>query len=139
MRRTILSRTSPTSPLPCRRPTSFRCQQTPASRPFRTTSFPTRRPIPETKTSASAGNGTSDHLTADLFWQKGSVLAENRHNRDPHTYMGGAPAKNDLPGGQVDATFMNLNTAVPHIKAGKLRARLSCPTCRPWKSPSSRA
>jgi tripartite-type tricarboxylate transporter receptor subunit TctC len=29
---------------------------------------------------------------------------------------------NDLLGSQVDATFMNINTAVPHIKAGKLRA-----------------
>ncbi|MNN34609.1 Tripartite tricarboxylate transporter family receptor [compost metagenome] len=37
-------------------------------------------------------------------------------------YKGGAPALNDLLGGQVDATFMNINTAIPHIKAGKLRA-----------------
>ena len=28
----------------------------------------------------------------------------------------------DLLGGQVDATFMNINTGLPNIKAGKLRA-----------------
>src|SRR5205814_665016 len=37
-------------------------------------------------------------------------------------YKGGAPAMTDLIGGQVDATFMNINTGLPQIKAGKLRA-----------------
>ena len=37
-------------------------------------------------------------------------------------YKGGAPAMSDLLGGQVDATFMNINTGLPNIKAGKLRA-----------------
>jgi len=37
-------------------------------------------------------------------------------------YKGGAPAMADLLGGQVDATFMNINTGLPNIKAGKLRA-----------------
>jgi tripartite-type tricarboxylate transporter receptor subunit TctC len=65
---------------------------------------------------ASAGNGTSDHLTAELFWQQTSTTGIHV------PYKGGAPAMNDLIGGQVDATFMNINTAVPHMKAGKLRA-----------------
>jgi tripartite-type tricarboxylate transporter receptor subunit TctC len=65
---------------------------------------------------ASAGNGTSDHLTAELFWQ------ETRPAACTFPYKGGAPAMSDLLGGQVDATWMNINTGLPNIKAGKLRA-----------------
>lgn len=65
---------------------------------------------------ASAGNGTSDHLTAELFWQQTGT-------RGLHIpYKGGAPAMSDLLGGQVDATFMNINTGITNIKGGKLRA-----------------
>jgi tripartite-type tricarboxylate transporter receptor subunit TctC len=71
---------------------------------------------PGKMTFASAGNGTSDHLTAELFWQQTGT--QGLHV----PYKGGAPAMNDLLGGQVDATFMNINTGFPHIKAGKLRA-----------------
>ncbi|MBP0620739.1 Bug family tripartite tricarboxylate transporter substrate binding protein [Cupriavidus consociatus] len=71
---------------------------------------------PSKMTFASAGNGTSDHLTAELFWQQTGTTGLHV------PYKGGAPALNDLLGGQVDATFMNINTAIPHIKAGKLRA-----------------
>jgi tripartite-type tricarboxylate transporter receptor subunit TctC len=65
---------------------------------------------------ASAGNGTSDHLTAELFWQ------ETQTSGLHVPYKGGAPAMSDLLGGQVDATFMNINTGLPNIRAGKLRA-----------------
>ncbi|WP_306849216.1 Bug family tripartite tricarboxylate transporter substrate binding protein [Cupriavidus necator] len=71
---------------------------------------------PGKMTFASAGNGTSDHLTAALFWQQTGTTGIHI------PYKGGAPAMNDLIGGQVDASFMNINTAVPHIRAGKLRA-----------------
>jgi tripartite-type tricarboxylate transporter receptor subunit TctC len=71
---------------------------------------------PEKMTFASAGNGTSDHLTAELLWQETNTKATHV------PYKGGAPALTDLLGGQVDATFMNINTAMPHLKAGKLRA-----------------
>lgn len=65
---------------------------------------------------ASSGNGSSDHLTAELFWQQTGT-------RGLHIpYKGGAPAMADLLGAQVDATFMNINTGLPNIKAGKLRA-----------------
>ena len=71
---------------------------------------------PDKMTFASAGNGTSDHLTAELFWQE-------TNTKGTHIpYKGGAPALTDLLGGQVDATFMNINTGMPHVKAGKLRA-----------------
>ncbi|MFC4520939.1 Bug family tripartite tricarboxylate transporter substrate binding protein [Cupriavidus pinatubonensis] len=79
---------------------------------------------PHKMTFASAGNGTSDHLTAELFWQ------QTRTTGIHVPYKGGAPAMNDLIGGQVDATFMNINTAVPHIKAGKLRALAITSTAR---------
>ena len=65
---------------------------------------------------ASAGNGTSDHLTAELFWQESKTTGLHI------PYKGGAPAMSDLLGGQVDATFMNINTGLTNIKAGKLRA-----------------
>ncbi|MBC8163621.1 MAG: tripartite tricarboxylate transporter substrate binding protein [Roseiflexaceae bacterium] len=65
---------------------------------------------------ASAGNGTSDHLTAELFWQQTNTSGLHI------PYKGGAPAMSDLLGGQVDATFMNINTGLPNIKSGKLRA-----------------
>lgn len=71
---------------------------------------------PDKMTFASAGNGTSDHLTAEVFWQQTGTKAVHV------PYKGGAPAMTDLLGGQVDATFMNINTGLNNIKAGKLRA-----------------
>jgi len=70
---------------------------------------------PGKMTFASAGNGTSDHLTAELFWQETGTKAVHV------PYKGGAPAMQDLLAGTVDATFMNINTGLPQIKAGKLR------------------
>jgi tripartite-type tricarboxylate transporter receptor subunit TctC len=71
---------------------------------------------PERMTFASSGTGSSDHLTAELFWQE-------THTKGQHIpYKGGAPAMTDLLGGQVDATFMNINTGLANINAGKLRA-----------------
>jgi tripartite-type tricarboxylate transporter receptor subunit TctC len=74
------------------------------------------RANPDKMTFASAGNGTSDHLTAELLWQETGTKATHV------PYKGGAPAMADLLAGQVDATFMNINTGLPNIKAGKLRA-----------------
>ena len=65
---------------------------------------------------ASSGNGSSDHLTAELFWQ----LTGTSGSHIP--YKGGAPAITDLLGGQVDASFQNINAVVQHIKSGKLKA-----------------
>ncbi len=65
---------------------------------------------------ASSGNGSSDHLTAELFWQVTGTTGLHI------PYKGGAPAMSDLLGGQVDATFMNINTGLANIKGGKLRA-----------------
>ena len=65
---------------------------------------------------ASSGNGSSDHLTAELFWQETGTSGLHI------PYKGGGPAMADLLGAQVDATFMNINTGLPNIKGGKLRA-----------------
>ncbi len=71
---------------------------------------------PNKMTFASSGNGSSDHLTAELFWQQ-------THTSGIHVpYRGGGPVMTDLLGAQVDASFMNINTAMPQIQAGKLKA-----------------
>ncbi len=65
---------------------------------------------------ASSGNGSSDHLTAALFWQKSGTSGLHV------PYKGGGPAITDLLGGQTSASFVNVNTALPHIRAGRLKA-----------------
>ena len=67
-------------------------------------------------TFASSGSGSSDHLTAELFWQ------ETRTKGVHVPYKGGAPAITDLLGGQVDASFQNINAIIQHVAGGKLRA-----------------
>jgi tripartite-type tricarboxylate transporter receptor subunit TctC len=64
---------------------------------------------------ASQGNGTSTHLTAELF----KSLARLDMVHVP--YKGTAPAFADLLGGQVDIMFDNLIAASPHVKARKLK------------------
>jgi len=65
---------------------------------------------------ASAGHGTSPHLCMEL-------LALTAHVDLTHlVYKGSAPALADLICGQVQAMFDNLPNALPHVKAGKLRA-----------------
>ncbi|WP_374640351.1 Bug family tripartite tricarboxylate transporter substrate binding protein [Hydrogenophaga sp.] len=71
---------------------------------------------PGKMTFASSGNGSSDHLTAELFWQQTGTSGVHI------PYKGGGPVMSDLLGNQVDSSFMNINTALPQIKAGKLRA-----------------
>ena len=65
---------------------------------------------------ASSGNGTSIHLSGELF----KVMTGVQMTHVP--YKGSAPALTDLIGGQVQVMFDNLPPSLPHIKAGKLRA-----------------
>jgi tripartite-type tricarboxylate transporter receptor subunit TctC len=65
---------------------------------------------------ASSGSGSSDHLTAALFFQRVGVSGLHV------PYKGGAPAISDLLGGQTQASFQNVNAVLSHIKAGKLKA-----------------
>ena len=90
----------------------------PASSPHKTLAdvIAYHRANPGKMSFASSGNGSSDHLTAELFWQETGTTGLHV------PYKGGAPAMADLLGAQVDATFMNINTGLPNIKAGKLRA-----------------
>jgi tripartite-type tricarboxylate transporter receptor subunit TctC len=65
---------------------------------------------------ASSGNGTSIHLSGELF----KVMTGVKMEHIP--YKGSAPALTDLMGGQVQVMFDNMPSALPHVKAGKLRA-----------------
>lgn len=67
-------------------------------------------------TFASSGIGSSDHLTAALFWQKTGT------NGLHVPYRGGGPAINDLIAGHANASFQNLGAVAQQIKAGSLRA-----------------
>jgi tripartite-type tricarboxylate transporter receptor subunit TctC len=65
---------------------------------------------------ASSGNGTSIHMSGEMF----KHLAKVDIVHIP--YKGSGPAMSDLLGGQVMMMFDNIPSALPHIKAGKLRA-----------------
>lgn len=71
---------------------------------------------PGTLSFGSAGNGGGTHLAGELFnMQAGTKLLHV-------PYKGSAPAMTDLLGGQVQFMFSDAPTALPQIKAGKVRA-----------------
>ena len=65
---------------------------------------------------ASSGNGTSIHLSGELFKSMTGTYMVHI------PYRGSGPALLDLIGGQMDLMFDNLPSALPHIKSGKLVA-----------------
>jgi len=65
---------------------------------------------------SSAGSGSATHLIMAYLESQTKVQLVHA------PYKGAAPAIQDLLGGQVDAMFPSLTTALPYIKAGKLRA-----------------
>ena len=65
---------------------------------------------------ASSGNGQSTHLSAELF----AAMAGVKMNHIP--YKGSAPALTDTMGGQTQLMFDTMLSAMPHVKAGKLKA-----------------
>ena len=67
-------------------------------------------------TYASAGNGTTVHLAAELFNSMAGV--DIMHV----PYKGSAPAVSDLMGGQVNIMFDSLSSAKPYVESGKLKA-----------------
>jgi tripartite-type tricarboxylate transporter receptor subunit TctC len=77
------------------------------------------RANPGGMTYASSGNGTSIHMSAEMFKHMTNT------NIVHVPYKGSAPAVTDLLGGQVQMMFDNIPSALPHIKAGKLRALAS--------------
>jgi len=64
----------------------------------------------------SSGNGQSTHLSAELF----SAMAGIKMSHVP--YKGSAPALTDVMAGQTDLMFDTMLSAMPHVKAGKLKA-----------------
>ena len=65
---------------------------------------------------ASTGNGTSNHLSFELF------KAMTQTNVVHVPYKGSAPAVTDLIAGQVQVMFDNTPNVLPHVRAGKLKA-----------------
>jgi len=65
---------------------------------------------------ASSGNGTSVHLSGELFMSLTGVKMQHV------PYRGSAPALTDLLAGQVQVIFDNMPSVIPHIKSGTLRA-----------------
>ena len=82
------------------------------------------RENPGKLTYASAGVGTTFHLCAEMF--KDSTETFILHV----PYRGGGPALLDTLGGQVDMSFPTLSAALPHVKAGNLRALAVTSTTR---------
>jgi tripartite-type tricarboxylate transporter receptor subunit TctC len=74
------------------------------------------RANPGKLTYASAGTGSSLHMTGELF--RNATGTDLLHI----PYKGTAPAIIDLVGGRVDLIFSTISPALPHVKAGKLRA-----------------
>jgi tripartite-type tricarboxylate transporter receptor subunit TctC len=68
-------------------------------------------------TYSSAGTGNGSHLTVDMFLQAAGNL-ELVHV----PYKGGAPAVLAVLAGDVQLTAVSVNTSMPHIKSGKVRA-----------------
>ena len=66
-------------------------------------------------TDATQGNGTTSHLTSELFQMMAHVKLQNV------PYRGSAPALNDLVAGSVDCMFDNLGVSMQFVKAGKLK------------------
>ncbi|MBV7486055.1 tripartite tricarboxylate transporter substrate binding protein [Bordetella sp. BOR01] len=65
---------------------------------------------------ASAGSGSPQHMAAEVF--KSMTGASLTHI----PYKGSAPALVDVLAGRVDVMFCPINSALPHIRSGKLRA-----------------
>jgi len=71
---------------------------------------------PQSLSYASTGNGSSNHISMELFKSLAGVDIVHI------PYKGSAPAVTDLLGGQVQVMFDNVPNVLQHVKAGKLRA-----------------
>src|SRR5262249_43799434 len=80
-------------------------------------------------TYASAGSGSSQHLSAELFKQAAGVDIVHV------PYKGAAPGITDLLAGQVDMSFAPVANVVPYAKSGKLRLRAVTGAAQPELAP----
>ena len=71
---------------------------------------------PGTLNMASSGNGTSIHLSGELFKSMSGIYMVH------FPYRGSGPALLDMIGGTMDVMFDNLPSSMPQIRAGKLKA-----------------
>jgi tripartite-type tricarboxylate transporter receptor subunit TctC len=71
---------------------------------------------PRKVTMGSAGNGSSTHVSGELF----KMMAGIDMIHVP--YRGGGQVMTDLIAGQVQVSFMGLSVAIEHVRSGKLRA-----------------
>ena len=89
----------------------------------------------------SAGPGTALHMAAELFKAAAKV------NLTHIAYKGSGPAMIDLMSGQIQCVFENVSTAIPYIKANRIRAlgvtsagaSRACRICRRSRKPACRA
>jgi tripartite-type tricarboxylate transporter receptor subunit TctC len=84
---------------------------------------------PGVLTIGHAGNGTSPHLTAELFMRRAGI------NLLVVPYKGGAPVVADLIGGHLDMTFNQLTTILSHIQGGVIRPLALAATARARAAP----
>ncbi len=77
----------------------------------------------------AAGAGTSQHTSGELFKTAASVKMEH------FSYGGSGPMLPELLGGTLQAAFDNIASAIPHMKAGKLRALAVTTTARSGVAP----
>jgi len=73
---------------------------------------------------ASSGNGTSVHLSGEMFM----MMTDTKMQHVP--YRGAAPAITDMLGGQVQLIFDNMPSIIQHLRAGSLRALAVTSTAR---------
>jgi tripartite-type tricarboxylate transporter receptor subunit TctC len=117
-----------------------------ADSPFRTLSdvIAQAHAKPKSLSYGHAGNGTSTHLAGELLKRLAGIDLE------AISYKGGAPAINDLLGGQIQMSFNNGPEASGQLEAGSLRAiavttasRNAFPTCprlrRPYPATTPRS
>jgi tripartite-type tricarboxylate transporter receptor subunit TctC len=65
---------------------------------------------------ASAGTGTSTHLSGEMFMAMAGIKMQHI------PYRGAGPAVTDMLGGQVHVIFDSMPSIIPHIRSGALRA-----------------
>jgi tripartite-type tricarboxylate transporter receptor subunit TctC len=70
---------------------------------------------PDRVSFASSGTGSSDHLTAALFWQKTGTTGIHI------PYKGGSAAHLDIIAGNSNVSFQNLGSITTHVRGGKMK------------------
>jgi tripartite-type tricarboxylate transporter receptor subunit TctC len=90
----------------------------PANSPFKTLQdlIDYGRANPGKLSFSSAGNGTSQHMSGEMFKLMAKIFAVHI------PYRGSAPAVQDVIGGQISMGFDTIVVVAPHIRAGTLRA-----------------